>query len=144
MRLLMATNHHYPSSNGWKMVYMDYLEFKFNSWENPSLSAQFFRFHMDIRMHWLGVHPDKRRLKHQLVGYFCCPAWIFKGAFGFGINPRGFLAKAVKISLYLQPMQEILGTDARLQIRPSQCLKSWLKQNSSLAQLVTPEIRWDG
>ena len=141
--IAFANGYQSPLSNLKHMACMDYLEFKFYSWENPSLSAQFFRSHMDIRMQWLGLHPDKRRLKPHLVGYLCCPVWIYKGAFGIGINPCGFLAKEVKISLYLQRKQKILGTDLRLQIWPSQCLIFGLKQNSCLTRLVMPEIGWD-
>ena len=51
------------------------------------------------------------------------------------------LAKAAEMALYLQYMQGMLGPNAMIQIRPSQCLKFGLKASSRRGQLERLEAR---
>ena len=51
------------------------------------------------------------------------------------------VAKAAEMALYLQYMHGMLGPNAVIQIRPSQCLQFGLKESSRLRQLERLEAR---
>ena len=51
------------------------------------------------------------------------------------------VAKAAEMALYLQYMHGMLGPNAVIQIRPSQCLQFGLKESSRLRQLERLEVR---
>ena len=77
----------------------------------------------------LGQKPGVKASTPRINGGF------IKGPLDLQWIQAACLAKAAEMALYLQYMQGMLGPNAMIQIRPSQCLKFGLKESSRLRQL---------
>ena len=66
---------------------------------------------------------------------------LLKGPLDLQWIQAACLAKAAEMALYLQYMHGMLGPNAVIQIRPSQCLQFGLKESSGLRQLERRKAR---